>query len=90
MALAAGVGARVTLPEGDAFTALFSESVARAVVAVDERYADAVLSLCATHGVPVGRIGQVGGDALDVAGLFRIALDELRSTSEATLPALFG
>jgi phosphoribosylformylglycinamidine synthase len=90
MSLAAAVGARVARPEGDAFTALFSESVARAVVAVDERYADAVLSLCAAHDVPASRIGQVGGDTLDVAGLFSIELDELRATSEATLPALFG
>jgi len=90
MSLAAGLGARVALPVGDAFVALFSESVARAVVAVDEQYADAVLSRCAAHDVPATRIGQVGGDSLDVAGLFTIALGELRFTSEATLPALFA
>jgi phosphoribosylformylglycinamidine synthase len=90
MSLAAGVGARVTLPEGDVFAGLFSESVARAVLAIDEAYADTVLSLCADHDVPVTRIGQVGGDAFEVAGQFSITLDELRSTSEATLPALFG
>jgi phosphoribosylformylglycinamidine (FGAM) synthase-like enzyme len=90
MSVAAGVGARVALPEGDAFTALFSESVARVVVAVDEGYVDALLSLCAAHDVPSTRIGHVGGDVLDVAGLFTVGLDELRTTSEATLPALFG
>jgi phosphoribosylformylglycinamidine synthase II len=90
MSLAAGVGARVVLPEGDPFTLLFSESVARVVVAVDERYVDAVLSRCAARDVPATRIGQVGGDAFDVAGQFSIALNELRTTSEATLPALFG
>jgi phosphoribosylformylglycinamidine (FGAM) synthase-like enzyme len=90
MSLASGHGARVTLPDGDVFTALFSESVARVVVAVDEEYADAVLSRCADHGVPAIRIGQVGGDSLEVAGLFTIALGELRATSDATLPALFG
>jgi phosphoribosylformylglycinamidine synthase len=90
MSLAAGVGARVVLPEGDPFTALFSESVARAVVAVDERYADMLLARCAENAVPATRIGQVGGADLDVADQFTIGLDELRATSEATLPALFG
>ena len=90
MSLAAGVGARVVLPEGDPFTLLFSESVARVVVAVDERYVDAVLSLCAARDVPAIGIGQVGGDALEVADLFTVGLAELRTTSEATLPALFG
>jgi phosphoribosylformylglycinamidine synthase II len=90
MALASGVGARVLLPDGDPFTALFSESVARAVVAVDQQYVDAVLAQCAEAGVPVGRIGEVGGASLDVADQFTIGLDELRTTSEATMPALFG
>jgi phosphoribosylformylglycinamidine synthase len=90
MALASGHGARVTLPEGDAFTALFSESVARVVVAVDESYVDSVLAACADHDVPATRIGQVGGAALEVAGQFSIGLEELRTTSTATLPALFA
>jgi phosphoribosylformylglycinamidine synthase subunit PurL len=90
MALAAGVGARVDLPDGDAFVALFSESVARAVVAVDASYVDAVLARCTEVGVPVTRIGEAGGDALEVAGLFTIDLADLRATSDATLPALFG
>jgi phosphoribosylformylglycinamidine synthase subunit PurL len=78
------------LPEGDPFTLLFSETVARVVVSVDERYVDEVLSLCAARDVPALRIGQVGGDALEVADLFTVGLAELRTTSEATLPALFG
>jgi phosphoribosylformylglycinamidine synthase subunit PurL len=90
MSLAAGVGARVVLPEGDPFTLLFSETVARVVVSVDERYVDGVLSLCAACDVPALRIGQVGGDALEVADLFTVGLAELRTTSEATLPVLFG
>jgi hypothetical protein len=49
-----------------------------------------VLAQCAEAGVPVGRIGEVGGASLDVADQFTIGLDELRTTSEATMPALFG
>jgi phosphoribosylformylglycinamidine synthase subunit PurL len=92
MSLAAGVGARVELPEGDAFVALFSESVARVVVAVEASYVDAVLARCADADVdvPATRLGQVGGAALDVVGLFSVGLDQLRATSEATLPALFA
>jgi len=90
MSLAAGVGARVSLPDGNPFTMLFSESVARVVVAVEEQRVDALLSRCADQEVPATRIGQVGGDALEVAGLFTVGLDELRTTSEATLPALFA
>jgi phosphoribosylformylglycinamidine synthase len=91
MALAGDCGVQVTVSDApDPFVALFSESVARVVVAVDEQYADAVLSLAAAHGVPVSRLGQVTGDAVVVEGLFEIGVDELRATSEATLPALFG
>jgi len=90
MSLAAGLGAQVDPLSGDPFTALFSESVARAVVAVDPAYADTVLARCASVGVPAARLGTVGGEVLAVAGLFSIGLDELRATSEATLPALFG
>ncbi len=73
---------------GDPFVALFSESAGRAVVAsLDEcRLGE----LCAEHGVPYIRIGTVGGDALDVEGLFSIPLAELREAHESTLPRLFG
>ncbi len=73
---------------GDPFVALFSESAARAVVAA--RDGCRVAELCADRGVPYTRIGAVGGDALDVEGLFRIPLAELREAHEGTLPALFG
>jgi phosphoribosylformylglycinamidine synthase len=88
--LRGGRGAVVTLPEGlDPFVALFAESVARAVVAVAPDDESRVTQLCGAHGVPVARIGVVGGAGLAVDGLFEIALVELRETSEATLPALF-
>ncbi|MGH3424434.1 MAG: phosphoribosylformylglycinamidine synthase subunit PurL [Nocardioidaceae bacterium] len=84
----AGLGARVALPEGiDPFVALFSESVARAVVSVPADGAEAFVALADRHGVPVARIGTVGGDSLEVAGQFSIAVDELRTAWAATLPA---
>jgi phosphoribosylformylglycinamidine synthase II len=85
------VGARVTLPEGDAFTALFSESAARAVVAVrGEREAADLRALAEHHGVPVVAIGTTTeGDALEIEGHFEISLAELRDVWSKPLPALF-
>jgi phosphoribosylformylglycinamidine synthase subunit PurL len=86
-ALFNGIGATVDL-NGDAFTALFSESAARAIVTT--RDADAVLVAAADLGVPARQIGVTGGDAVVVADVFEISLGELRIAFEGTLPALFG
>jgi phosphoribosylformylglycinamidine synthase subunit PurL len=91
MALAGRTGLRVALPGNvEPFVALFAESVARAVVAVDPADVDAATRLCADHDVPVVALGTVAGDALEVDGLFAIGLAELREAHESTLPALFG
>jgi phosphoribosylformylglycinamidine synthase len=85
-----GVGASVTLPEAcDPFAALFAESVARAVVSVRPSDEARFVALCETTGVPVTRLGVVGGDSLRVEGAFEIPLTELREAHERTLPALF-
>jgi phosphoribosylformylglycinamidine synthase len=89
MVLRHGVGAAVTLgPEP--FVALFSESVARAVVAVPaDRVADLEAS-ASTYGVPVTRLGTTGGETLAVQGVLTVVVDELRAAHEGTFPALFG
>lgn len=97
--LQGGLGCKITLP-GDPFVTLFSESVARAVVAVRPGSEARVVSRCESAGVPVTRLGVVGGDALDVSGaigsegevqgLFSIPLIELRDAHTQTLPSLFG
>ena len=87
--LRGGVGCRVRLP-GDAFTWLFSESAARAVVAVRPGAEAPLRELQAAHGVPGEVIGAVGGDSLVVEGCFTVPLDELAAVHTATLPALFG
>ncbi len=92
MALRRGVGATVSLDGvagGDAFVALFAESVARAVVTVPaDRVAD-LESSAATYGVKVTRLGTTGGGSL-VVGDLDLPVAELRAASDATLPALFG
>jgi phosphoribosylformylglycinamidine synthase len=86
-ALRYGVGARLQLA-GDAFTALFSESAARAVVTTSDP--DAVRAAAERAGVPVADLGTTGGAALSVEGLLDLPLAELRAAWTATLPALFG
>ncbi|MFI6324249.1 phosphoribosylformylglycinamidine synthase subunit PurL [Nonomuraea sp. NPDC050556] len=87
--LARGVGARVSLSD-DPFVALFSESAGRALVAVRPEQFDAFAALCAEHEVPCYGLGVTGGDALVVEDVFEVALTDLRTTHEATLPELFG
>ena len=89
--LRTGVGAQLTLPAGlDPFVTMFSESAGRAVVVVPTGTQTQFSARCATHDVPVTVLGQVGGTDLRFDGLFDVAVSELRSCSESTLPALFG
>ena len=87
--LAGGSGCTVSLA-GDPFTSLFSESAARAVVAVRPGGEAAFAELCASHGVPATVLGTTGGTALTVTSGFSIPLDELGAAHRQTLPALFG
>jgi len=86
-ALRHGVGARLALP-GDAFTALFSESAARAVITTTDP--GGVKTTAEWAGVPVTELGTTGGGTLAVDGLPELPLAELRAAWSATLPALFG
>ncbi|WP_262850008.1 phosphoribosylformylglycinamidine synthase subunit PurL [Mumia quercus] len=84
-----GVGATVALEE-DPFVGLFSESTARALVAVAPENLDAFTALAASYGVPVARIGTTGGADLTVDGQFTVAVAELREVWTATIPAVMG
>jgi phosphoribosylformylglycinamidine synthase II len=58
-----GLGGRFDLPEGlRADVVLFSESPSRMVVTTRDE--DGLLALAERHGVPVSRLGRVGGDRL--------------------------
>jgi phosphoribosylformylglycinamidine synthase len=60
-----GLGARVRIALiGSPAVALFGESPSRLVVTCDPRHAAALELLARQHGLPVERIGSVGGDAL--------------------------
>jgi phosphoribosylformylglycinamidine synthase II len=93
-----GVGARIWLDEVagrdgvDAFTLLFSESGARAVVAVPGSEQVRFTDLCISGGFAHARIGVVEdqGGGLDVRGQFTLPLVELASAHTSTLPAIFA
>jgi phosphoribosylformylglycinamidine synthase len=87
--LRGGVGCTVQLP-ADPFTALFSESAGRCVVALPPGAEAAFASLAAAHEVPSQDIGTTGGGSLTVTDCFSIPLDELAAGHGRTLPALFG
>ncbi len=89
--LRGGNGARIVVPEGaDPFGWLFSESGARAVVALPRSEEPRFMDMCAARGFPAIRIGVVDGERLDIQGLFDVPIDELRDAWEGTLPRLFG
>jgi phosphoribosylformylglycinamidine synthase II len=85
------VGARVWVPDDlEAFVALFSESAARAIVAVPRSEEVRFTDMCSARGFPHARIGVTDGrgpDALlDVQDQFSLTLGELRAAWSATLP----
>ncbi|NAZ81119.1 phosphoribosylformylglycinamidine synthase subunit PurL [Kineococcus sp. R8] len=96
-----GVGARVWLDELlerdgiDAFTALFAESAARAVVAVPREEEVRFTDMCTARGLPHLRIGVSDAEpgvepVLDVQGHFAVPVADLRAAHSSTLPRHFG
>jgi phosphoribosylformylglycinamidine synthase len=71
--LAGGIGARVSLPDG---LEPFGEAPGRGFIVSGP--ADAL------DGMTI--IGEVGGDALEIAGRLNLAVSELRSAYDAGLP----
>ncbi|MDP9882832.1 phosphoribosylformylglycinamidine synthase [Sinomonas atrocyanea] len=98
MVLRFGVGARVALGDlcerdgVDAFTALFSESQGRAIVAVPRSEEVRFNDMAAARNYPVVRLGIVDvlATSLEVQGLFDLPINELREAHEGTLPKYFG
>jgi phosphoribosylformylglycinamidine synthase len=94
------VGARVWIDEiisrdgVDATAALFSETQARALVAVPHEEEVKFRGLCEGRGYPVLRIGVTDlageGAAIEVQDLFTLPLGELSAAHRATLPERFG
>jgi phosphoribosylformylglycinamidine synthase len=82
-----GLGAHLAL-DGDPLS-LFSETQARAVIAVTPQDADRVLALAAEIGVPAREIGVIGGDRLEVViggEAIQLEVERLRTVWSTALP----
>jgi phosphoribosylformylglycinamidine synthase len=84
---------RVWVPDGlDPFVFLFSESQARAVVAVPRSEEVRFTDMCTARRFPHQRIGVLddgdpdSGPVIDVQGQFSVAIEELRSLQARRLP----
>ncbi|MEQ8349784.1 MAG: phosphoribosylformylglycinamidine synthase subunit PurL [Sneathiellaceae bacterium] len=92
MAMAGRRGATVTLPAGPGADALqlaaasFGEDQARYLLAMPAALADRALQDAAAAGVPLQRIGIVGGGKLTVTDAFTISVDALATAHEEWLP----
>ena len=106
-----GTGARIWLAElcerdgVTPFEALFSETTARAIVAVPRTEEVRFVDMCTARGIPVLRIGVTDdtadtrdaddsttdqGPMLDVQDLFTMSLADLDQAHRTALPAIFG
>lgn len=95
-----GTGARVWLDEVcerdgvDLFTALFSESAARAIVAVPRSEEVRFTDMCSARGFAFARIGVTdagaeAGATLELVDYFSLPLGELAEVYHGTLPTYF-
>ena len=90
--LASGLGADLNLEavHEDAFTALFSESASRVLIAVSRDRVDAALERAAAVGVPAVVVGETSASGKLSFGDQEVAVDELAEAWAATLPQHFG
>ncbi|GAB3086475.1 phosphoribosylformylglycinamidine synthase subunit PurL [Corynebacterium aquatimens] len=88
----AGKGAELDLAavHEDAFTALFSESASRVLVALSADRLDAALRRASELGIPAAVIGRTNNGAAITFGDESVAVDELRVAWQATLPKYFS
>jgi phosphoribosylformylglycinamidine synthase len=90
-AIAGDTGFAITMP-GDlpAHVGLFAESASRAIVAVEERDAEAVENLAREAGVAITRLGETGGPRMVFDDLFEVSVAEGRAIHEGAIPRLLG
>jgi phosphoribosylformylglycinamidine synthase len=88
LCMRADTGATVDIDGGEEPAMLFGESTARALLTCAAGDAERVLAAARSAGVQAKAIGRLGGRHLDVAGVLRVDLDELRAAYEGALPSL--
>lgn len=92
MCVASNAGAAITLPPLDAFTALFSESASRILVAVPVSQLAAFSDLCEELDQPASALGSVTPQRkiLEISGVGEIPLEELTAAHHGTVPTRFS
>jgi phosphoribosylformylglycinamidine synthase subunit PurL len=88
MALASNVGVALSIAGEAPHAQLFGEDQARYLVAVADPAQ--VLAAAKAAGVPAAVVGQAGGEALAVEGLFTLPLARLRDGHEGWMPGYMG
>jgi phosphoribosylformylglycinamidine synthase len=84
MAVRSGVGCSVFGVAGAG--GLFSEAPSRVVVCVAPSQVDEVTARASAAGVPVGELGEAGGDRIVVQGLVNISVAEAKAAAEGAIP----
>ncbi|MDY0885728.1 phosphoribosylformylglycinamidine synthase subunit PurL [Dongia soli] len=92
MAMAGGIGARIGVPAGVDFAHayLFGEDQGRYVLTVRSKDAEAIMTKAELAGVPITRLGETGGDKLDLGRHGAMDVGALKSTHEAFFPRLMS
>ena len=91
MAMKSGIGVKVSVPSDlDPFVFCFAESTGRAIAVVTAAHEAAFVASCSAVGLPTTRLGETGGDVVEIISQFSAPISELRGSHEATIPAIFA
>jgi phosphoribosylformylglycinamidine synthase len=90
-AIAGGIGADLHLPQRKApHVWLFSESASRVLVSVCPEAEDDLRAMADRWEVPALRLGQVGGDRVNIDGVLDLSVTELGEARRSPLPRLMS
>ena len=90
MSMASGLGMGVSVGDGPAHARLFGEDQARYVIALKAGDVEAVKAAAKVQGVPVRRLGTVGGERFIVEGLIDRPVADLTLAHESWFPAFMS
>jgi len=88
MLLHSQTGAKISI-HGDPFTHLFSESTGRILLAVNPEDSNYLVGKATDAGITTTRLGQSGGENLEISGVLSMSMLHIREANQRTIPALF-
>jgi phosphoribosylformylglycinamidine synthase len=88
MLLHSQTGAKISI-HGDLFTHLFSESTGRILLAVNPEDSNYLVGKATDAGITTTRLGQSGGENLEISGVLSMSMLHIREANHRTIPALF-